>query len=70
MAKPTPAAAPQAPAAPHEAPADHTPTPEWDTSVFHDFCDTCGWPVSKAADGTWSHDARNPCHWSDKRLTA
>ena len=56
-----------APAAVHEAPTDHTATPEWDTSFFHDFCGTCGWPVSKGADGAWTHDTKNPCHWTDKR---
>jgi hypothetical protein len=65
MAEPLPRTAP---AAVHEAPADHTATPEWDTSVFHDLCGTCGWPVSKApAASEWTHDVTNPSHWTDKR---
>lgn len=36
--------------------------------MHSDFCDTCGWPVTKSADGLWTHDAKNPEWWTDKRL--
>lgn len=52
----------------HEAPVDHEATPEWDTAQHSDLCDTCGWPVTKSTDGPWTHDAKNPCWWTDKRL--
>ena len=54
----------------HAAPTDHEAKPEWDTATAHDLCDTCGWPVSKGKEGNWSHDAKNPVQWTDKRTAA
>jgi hypothetical protein len=60
----------KAAASEHIAPTDHEATPEWDTAQYSDLCDTCGWPVTKGKDGAWTHDAKNPVMWDDKRTAS